>query len=60
MAHTILVNHDQSAIIVEDNPTQYTVTAYVGETATTTWTTDTYAAAERWATIVIAYPADAA
>jgi len=60
MTHTILVNYEQSATIVEESPTQYTVTAYVDDRATVAWTTDTYAAAARWAQIVIDYPYNAA
>jgi hypothetical protein len=56
MQHTILVNKDQSAVIVEESPTQYTVTAYVDGIPNVAYDCTSYAEAERWAVIVIDYP----
>jgi hypothetical protein len=57
MQHTILVNGNQSAIIREESPTAITVTAYVDDSPSVAYDTTSYADAERWAKIVIAYPA---
>lgn len=54
MQHTILVNHEASAVITEDGDT-VSVTCYVGETPTVAWDGTSYAEAEQWAKAVIAY-----
>jgi regulation of enolase protein 1 (concanavalin A-like superfamily) len=59
MQHTILVHGDHEAVIVEQSPTAYTVTAYVRGEANVAWDTTTYAEAERWAKAVIEYPDEA-
>jgi hypothetical protein len=59
MQHTIFVNGTQEAVIVEQRPTAYTITAYVRGTANVAWDTTTYAEAERWAKTVIDYPDEA-
>jgi cytochrome c oxidase assembly protein Cox11 len=56
MKRTILVHGDQSAVILEDSPTQYRITSYVGTTAAVAYDASNYAEAERWAKAVIAYP----
>ena len=59
MEHTIIVNENQSAIIVTVSPTQHAVTSYIDDTATAAYDTTSYDDAIRWARAVIAYPVSA-
>ena len=59
MEHTIIVNGDQSAVIVTVSPTQHIVTSYVNATPTVAYDTTSYDDAIRWAKVVIAYPVSA-
>ena len=56
MEHTIFVHGTQSAVIIEESPTRYTVTAYVNDAPSVAWDGTTWAEAARWAKAVIAYP----
>lgn len=57
MEHTLFVNGNESAVIIEYHPHHYEVTAYVNGRPSVAWETTTYRAAEAWAKAVIAYPA---
>jgi len=54
--HVILVNHDQSAVILAEDPARWSVTAYVRDLPTVAVDCASYGEAERWAKAVIAYP----
>jgi hypothetical protein len=56
MSHTIFVNGNTSAMIKEENG-HCIVTAYVGTVPTVEYETTSVADAERWARVVIDYPA---
>ena len=56
--HTILVCGPQVAVIIEQSPTMFTVTTYIGDAASVAYETTSYADAEQWAKAAIAYPQD--
>jgi hypothetical protein len=55
MERTIFRNGTQRAVIIEESPTHYEVTAYVDETPTVAYTATTAEEAARWAKAVIEY-----
>ena len=59
MEHTIMVHGTQVAVIIEQSPSEFTVTTYDGNTAVIAYEATSYAEAEVWAKAVIDYPANA-